>query len=214
MDVTVTLRQEKITLSDKFIALSEITAATPVGYYPVFVVSENLGDPTDERFDRVATLNDLASYTEDPLNTIVSTGAFSGIGAVPGDILEVTNAPDYWLSALLPVAKFTVAEVDPSGNYLKVSWATQPFPTALGSVVWTLRNSTETITRGSGTGATCRRDDTGLTTYLRRHLTQVFTEVKTAADHTRAVLAWVQSLIDGANTDADQFAGIDTEVIS
>lgn len=215
MSVTVTLRQEKITLSDKFVAISQITAANPDGYYPVFVVSENIGDPIDERFDRVATLNDLTTYSENPLNVIFSTGAFSGIGAIPGDVLEITNAPDYWQSILLPVAKFFVTDIDPSGDFLVIDWFVQPFPTALGACSWTLRNATETIVRGSGTNARCIREDrTGDTTYLRRHLTRVFTEVKAAANHDKAVLAFVQALIDDANEDANQFSGVVTEVIS
>lgn len=213
MSVTVTLRQEKITLSDKFVSVSKVTSANPSGYYALFVVSQNIGDPTSERFDRVATLNDLATYEENSLIIIRSTGAFSGIGAVVGDILTIDSAPDYWFDTYLTAAKFEVIEVDPSGNYLAIA-GSQPFPTALDVVEWTLRDSTDVTLRGSDIGATCTREVlTGNTTYLRRHLTQVFTEVKVAADHVKAVSAFINSLVDDANEDADQFLGVETEVI-
>jgi hypothetical protein len=218
MSVTVTLRQEKITLSDKFVSVSWITLASPTGYYPLFVVSENIGDPTDERFERVATLNDLATYVENPLQLIRSSGAFKSppLSSAPvvGDILEITNAPDYWFDTYLTVAKFEVVEVDPSGNWMAID-AGAPFPTALDTVAWTLRNAAETVTRGSGTGAQVTREVlTGDTTYLRRHLTRTFTEVKAASDHVEAISSFVKALIDDANEDADQFSGVETEVIS
>jgi hypothetical protein len=214
MSVTVTLRQEKITLSDKFVSVSWITSASPAGYYPIFVASENIGDPTSERFERVATLNDLATYEENPLQLIRSPGAFNGIGAAVGDVLTIDNAPDYWLDSYLTVAKFEVVEVDPSGNYLAVDGG-QPFPTALGDVSWTLRDSSDVTFRGDGTGAQVTRAIlTGSTTYLRRHWTGVFTEVKAASDHVAAISSYVQALIDDANEDADQFSGVETEVIS
>lgn len=206
MSVTVTLRQEKITLADKFVSVSWITSANPMGYYPLFVLSENIGDPTSERFERVATLNDLATYQENPLIKISAPGAFGG--AVVGAMLEITNAPDYWLHTYLPTAEFTVAYVDPGGDYLLVQDA-QPFPTALDNVSWALSVG------GSGTGAKCTRETTtGLTTYLRKHLTRYFTEVKAASDHVEAVSSFVQSLVNDANEDADQFSGVETEVIS
>jgi hypothetical protein len=213
MSVTVTLRQEKITLSDKFVSVSWITSASPVGYYPIFVVSENIGDPTDERFERVASLNDLATYEEAPLGIIASPGAFGGIGAAAGDELEITNAPDYWFDTFLTVAKFTVDYVDPSGDWMAIV-TTVPFPTALDAVAWTLRGPGGTPIRGSGTGAKCHRETGGPTTYLRRHWTGVFTEVKAASDHVEAISSFVKALIDDANEDADQFSGVETEVIS
>ena len=215
MSVTVTLRQEKITLSDKFVSVSWITLANPSGYYPLFVVSENIGDPTNERFDRVATLNDLATYVEAPAHVIASPGAFGGISAAAGDELEITNAPDYWFDSFLTVAKFTVDYVDPSGDWMAID-AGLPFPTALDAVAWTLRGPGGTPTRGSGTGAKCHREGggSGPTTYLRRNWTAVFTDVKAASDHVKAISAFVNSLVDDANEDADQFSGVETEVIS
>lgn len=214
MSVTATLRQEKITLSDKFVAVSRITAANPVGYYAVFVVSENIGNPTDERFERVASLNDLTTYSENALRRITAgtPGDFSGIGATAGDVLEITNAPDYWLDSYLTVAKFIIATVHP--DYL-ILQTTEDFPTALSGASWTLRNSTETVVRGSGTGAQCVREIlTGATTYLRQHLTRTFTEVKAASNHVDAISAFVKALIDAANEDVDQFSGVQTENFS
>jgi hypothetical protein len=214
MSVTATLRQEKITLSDLFVAVSRITAANPAGYYPVFVVSENIGDPTNERFDRVASLNDLATYSENPLRKIMAgtPGDFSGLGATAGDLLEITNAPDHWLDSFLTAAKFVIATVDP--DYL-ILQTTEDFPTTLDNATWTLRNAAETVVRGSGTGAKCVRETTtGATTYLRRHLTQIFEEVKAAADHVKSVSAFVEALIDDANEDVDQFSGVQTESFS
>lgn len=214
MSVTATLRQEKITLSDKFVAVSRITAANPVGYFPVLVVSENIGNPVDERFDRVATLNDLATYSENALRKITAgtPGDFNGIGAVAGDVLTITSAPTSWLDTFLTVAKFVIATVDP--DYL-ILQATDDFPTALDAVAWTLRDSTDVTLRGSGTGAQCVRETlTGATTYLRRHLNRTFTEVKAASDHVDAVSSFVEALIDAANEDVDQFAGVQTESFS
>jgi hypothetical protein len=214
MSVTATLRQEKITLADKFVAVSRITAASLAGYFPLFVVSENIGNPVDERFERVATLNDLATYSENPLRKITAgtPGDFNGIGATAGDILEITTEPDYWLDNFLTVAKFVIATVDP--DYL-ILQSTEDFPTVLDNVSWILRNSTETVTRGSGTGAQCVRETlTGATTYLRRHLTRTFTEVKAASDHVDSVSSFVEALIDNANEDADQFDGVQTENFS
>lgn len=214
MSVTATLRQEKIVLSDKFVSVSRVTAANPVGYYPVFVVSENLGNPVDERYDRVASLNDLASYGENALRRITAgtPGDFNGIGATSGDILEITNPPDYWTDSFLTVTKFVITTVDP--DYL-ILQATEDFPTVLDGASWTLRDSADTIVRGSGTGAQCVRETlTGATTYLRRHLTRTFTEVKAASDHVDAVSAFVEALIAAANEDADQFDGVQTEIFS
>jgi hypothetical protein len=212
MSVTVTLRQEKITLSDKFVSVSWITVANPAGYYPLFVFSEGIGGSTDERFDRVATLNDLATYTENPLVRIYSPGAFDGIGATVGDILTIENAPDYWLDSFLTVAKFTVAEV--AADYLYIE-STVPFPTAKADLDWTLRDSTDTVMRGSGTDAQCSRQDYASSSpFLHRHLTMVFDEVKAASDHVDAISAYVKAVIDDANEDADQFSGVETEVIS
>lgn len=211
MSVTATLRQEKITLSDKFVAVSRMTAASPAGYFPLFVVSENIGNPVDERFERVATLNDLATYNENALRKIVAgtPGDFGGIGATAGDVLEITTEPDYWLDTYLTVAKFIIATVDP--DYL-ILQSTEDFPTVLDNVSWVLRNSGETVTRGSGSGAQCVRETlTGATTYLRRHLTRTFTEVKAASDHVDSVSSFVEALIDDANEDADQFDGVQTE---
>ena len=212
MSVTVTLRQEKLTLSDKFVSISWITAASPVGYYPLFVVSENLGDPTDERFEGVATLNDLVTYEENPLIRIECAPP---VGAIAGDRLEITNAPDYWFDSFLTVAKFTVTLVDFGDDYMTIETAV-PFPTALADVSWTLRDATETTVRGSGTGARCVREVvTGLRTYLRRHLTKTFTEIKAAVDHVDAVSAFLNSLVDAANADASPFTPPPyTEVIS
>jgi hypothetical protein len=212
MSVTATLRQEKITLSDMFVAVSRVITASPAGYYPIFVVSENVGDPTNERFDRVASLNDLTVYVENPLRKIVADtpGEFGGIGAAPGDILEVTNAPTYWLDSFLTTPRFLVATVDP--DYL-VLQSTEDFPTALDEATWRLYDSTGMTLRGSGSNAQCVRETTtGPTTYLRRHLTQTFTEVKAATDHVNSVSAFVGALIDDANIDADQFSGVQTEV--
>lgn len=213
MSVTVTLRQEKITLSDKFVSVSWITAANPSGYYPLFVVSENIGDPASERFERVATLNDLATYEENPLIVLRDPGAFGSLGAIAGDKIQIVNPPDYWWHTYLPEdTRFVVSAVH--ADYLTIQSGV-PFPTALGDVQWILRNAAQTIYKGGGSSGQCTRQDlTGPTTYLRRHLTRHFTEVKAASDHVEAVSSFIQALIDDANEDVDQFSGIETEVIS
>jgi hypothetical protein len=211
MTVSVTLRQEKITLLDKFVSVSWITVANPAGYFPLFVVSENAGDPADERFDKVATLNDLATYAE---NRLIKFECTVPGGVLVGDLLVIANAPDYWFDTYLTAAKFVVASIDSA--YVLVS-STVPFPTALDGVNWSFWDPTETSQRGtSGTGGRCVRETlTGALTYLRRHLTKTFVEIKAAVDHVDSISAFLNSLIDAANLDATSFTPPPyTEVIS
>ena len=91
MAVSVTLRQEKTILTDDYRIVSWITAASPSGLYPLFVVKEGV-DEYDEEYGGVATLDDLADYTENPLVTLVAAAAGEFTGASAGNDITITNA--------------------------------------------------------------------------------------------------------------------------
>lgn len=211
MAVSVTLQHDKLTLTDTFAAVSRVTTASPVGYYPLFVLSENVAvGPTSERFERVATLNDLATLSENRLQRLLAgtAGEFTGLGIVAGDILTIDSAPDYWIDSVLTQAKFEVSAA--TADYVDIV-TTADFPTALANVSWTIRNSADVALRGTGTNGSCVRLDTGTTTFLRRRVTRVFDEVTAATNHVSSVSSYVEALIEDANSDADQFSGVVTE---
>lgn len=209
MATSVTIRQEKTILTgDIYRVVSTITVATPDGMYPLIVVSEGV-DVTDEQYERVATLEDLAELLENPLIrlTAATAGAFSSIGTLVGDIVEITNAPVEWFDTYFLIAKFTVATVDVAGNWIDVQ-STKPFPTALSDVDWTVRNSTETTTRGSGTGAECHRQDDTDTTWLRRHWTSLLTDVAKAEARAMSIDTGVDKIVKDAKTYGVRFTGV------
>lgn len=211
MSVTVTLRQEKTVLADSYCVTSWITAADPSGMYPLFVVQPG-PVPEQEEWERVATLDDLAQYVENPLVRLeaATPGQFLAIGATVGDHLIVTSPPAAWMTTYFTTAVFVVTYVEPAGNFVVVD-PVKPFPRAEISVPWTLKNSTETVTKGTGTGKTYRYIATGTDPFLRRHWTEEFATVQKALDRVTSNNTYVESLVTQANTYGATFAGVDTE---
>ena len=209
MATSVTLRQEKTILTGNiYRVVSTITAADPTGMYPLIVASEGVS-VTDEQYERVATLEDLASLLENPLVRLMAAtaGAFSSIGTLVGDIVEITNAPVEWFDTYFLMAKFVVAAVDTAGDWVDVQ-STKPFPTSLSSAAWTMRNSTETVTRGSGTGAECHRQDDTDTTWLRRHWTSLLTDLAKAEARAMSIDTGVDKIVKDAKTYGVRFTGV------
>lgn len=211
MSVTVTLRQEKTVLADSYCVTSWITSADPSGMYPLFVVQPG-PVPEQEEWERVATLDDLAQYVENPLIRITAAtpGQFTSIGAIPGDHLIITSPPAAWMTTyfIAPVV-FVIDYVEPAGNFVRVL-ASKPFPRAEASVPWTLKDMTEMVTRGTGTGKT-QRYDSSMTPFLRRHWTEEFATVQKALDRVTSNNTFVESLVTQANTYGATFAGVETE---
>jgi len=211
---SVTIRQEKTILGDEFRVVSWVTAADPSGLYPLFVVLE--GDSvTDEEWQRVADLDDLALYTENRLIRIEANnpGEFGGIGAVATDKLIITTAVAEWLDTYVTDQVFVVTYVDPAGDYLLVT-DTKPFPTAKASLAWELWDSTQTVLRGAQAGASTRREDAVATTFLRRHWTQLFATVKKASSRVISNEAFVEALVSASKIHGAVFEGIDTETFT
>lgn len=211
MSVAVTLRQEKTILTSTFALTSWITVADPTELYALFVISQGT-NYEDEQWERVATLDDLAQYSENKLTKIVAgtAGQFSSIGAAAGDILEITNVPEAWLTTNFTIAKFTVASVDVAGDYLLVEEAV-PFPSAQSTAEWTLRNGNESIVRGSGTAAKIYREDTSEAVWLRQHWTAEFSNVKKALARLTANETGVEALVEDIKTYGATYEGIETE---
>ena len=211
MSVTVTLRQEKTILADSYCVTAWITSADPSGMYPLFVVQPGPASEQEE-WERVATLDDLAQYIENPLIRIeaATSGQFLSIGATVGDHLIITNPPAAWMTTNFTSAIFVVTWVEPVGNFVLVD-TLKPFPRAEGSVAWTLKNAGETVTRGSGTGKTHRFDQTTLNPFLRRHWTEEFATVQKALDRVGSNNTFVEALVKQANTYGVTFAGVETE---
>lgn len=220
MSVSVTLRQEKRILTEGgegdetvvgYALTSWITVANPDGMYPLFVVTSGV-DPEDEYWERVATLEDINLYAENRLIRFVAdtAGYFNTIGTQVGDKFVIDNPPNGWINTNFTEAKFTVATVDLSGNYIEVA-AAVPFPSAVADLEWTMYNSTESMTRGSGTGYACREDTTSSETFLRRHWFEVFDNIAKAEDREGSNASFVKALVDSANQRGTEFEGVDTE---
>jgi hypothetical protein len=218
MSVAVTLKQEKTVLTDKFRVVSWITNALPVDLYPLFVMETGL-DPWEELYDRVATLDDLARYLENPLTRFAdSVVDFSGLTPVTGDVLIITSALPEWESAFLartagPPSGFRFS-LNMSGvgsvPYVVVDFTTplwKAFPDARPGLAWTLKNSTETVTKGSGTlGYTRARNDIS-DQFLRRHLTALYALAAQAEAHAQSVDTGVHSVATAADTTPPPFGG-------
>ena len=208
MTVTVTLRQEKTILTSGYRVVSTIISASPLGMYPLFVIAEG-ADAYAEIYQRVATLDDLAAYSENPLITLVAgtSGEFSTITS--GQSLLITNASTVvpqWFDTYFTTALFEVATVDPSGDWLTVT-TTKPFPTTAIGLSW------ERIGGGpTGVNAKCRRQDTSYNTFLRRHWTSLLATVRQAESRVTAIKAYVESLVDLANTHGIAFEGLEETV--
>jgi len=227
MSVAVTLKQEKTVLTDKFRVVSWITSATPDPLYPLFVMEQGL-DPWEELYNNIATLDDLARYGgevapygENPLTRFADPAVdFSGLSPAPvtGDILIVTSALPEWESLFLartagPPSGFRFSlNMTGIGSvpYVVIDFATplwKAFPDARAGLAWTLKNSLETVTKGSGTtGYTRARNDvTGK--FLRRHLTSLFDIAAQAEAHAQAVDTGVHSVATAAATTPPPFGG-------
>jgi hypothetical protein len=217
MATSVTLRQEKVILASGYQVESVVIAAEPTTLFPVFLVTEGL-DPWDEEYGGVADLTDLANYVENALVrfTAATAGKFNAISAIPGDVLIVDNAlaqvPE-WFSTNFTTAKFTVLSVDATGNFILVQ-SSKPFPTAAASLNWTLKDSTETTTRGNENAGYSSREDETVDTYLRRHFTSLLANVSKAESRVSAIKAEVQSLVNGSKTHGTTFEGIETDTFS
>lgn len=208
MTATVTLRQEKTILTDSYRVVSTIISASPTGMYPLFVIQEGV-DAYNEVYQRVATLDDLALYTENPLITIVAGTPGDFIALTPGQTIEITNAltvAPQWFDTYFVTALFEIATVDAAGNWLTVT-SVKPFPTAASGLAWA-----KTGGGPSGIGAKTRRADTSPTTYLRRHWTSLLGTVRQAESRFTAIEAYVESVVDLANVHGVTFVGIETVV--
>lgn len=205
MATTVTLQQERNVVGTKYRTRSTVLSAIPDGLYAIFVLTAGLTD-VEEKYLRVATLDDLEAYDEVPLVRLeaASVGEFTGI--VPGATITITNAvtvvPE-WFDTSFTVATFTVASVDGTGKYMDVV-ATKPFPTAAAGLNWSCGST--------GTGAKCYRNDTAQTTWLRRHLVMLHGDVAEASAHATAVKTMVDKLVKDSKTHGTQFVGVETTV--
>lgn len=215
MSASVTLRQEKQVLTEGGLVVgyaltSWITVANPDSLYPLFVVSGGI-DPEEEYWECVATLDDLVAYVENRLIRFVADtpGYFNSIGTQVGDKFLIDVPPQGWINTTFTEAKFTVATVDPSGNYIDVAVAV-PFPSAVADLAWTMMNSIETVTRGNGTGY-IRREDLSVDTFLRRHWLAIFGNVEVAIDREGSNESFVKAVVDSANKRGTEFEGVDTE---
>jgi len=205
---SVTLRLEKTVMTDDYRLVATITAASPTGMYPLIVVQEGV-DAYHEDYTRVATLSDLARYTENPLVRIDAAVAGEFTGATPGNILTITNAstaaPEWFDPTYFPTADFILATV--SADYVTVL-ATKPFPTATTGLTWTTPGT------GGGSNAKTRREDTSETTFLRRHWNESFPTVVEAEGRATSMKSYIQAVVDDANVHGVAFAGVETEVYS
>jgi hypothetical protein len=222
MATSVTLRQEKTILTggpyDLYRVVSRITEADPAGLYPLFKVSKGIYDYT-EIYQNVVGIDDLTQYVENELVALqaAAAGEFTAIGTVPGDTLEITNAPSVapeWFDSFFTSAIFTIDGVATDGATVYVKDASQdgpPFPTATSGLTWEVRDGGGTP-RGSGSGAYTRRNDLSTTTYLRRHWTSVLNSVAAGGSRVAAIEALVESLVEAAKVQDISFAGVETKV--
>lgn len=216
MLISVTVRQEKTILADDFRVVSWVTAAEPTGLFPLFVIEEGVGGSHDEQWLRVADLDDLAKYVEQSLTRITAKvpGEFAGIGAVASDKFIVTSLLPEWLDTYVTDQVFTVDYVDPAGDYLLLI-PTKPFPTARHDLAWTLKDSTQTVTRSTGIDATSHRNDpASLSPFLRRHWTQLFGTVAKASSRVISNEAFIQAIVEASKIHGAVFEGIDTETFT
>lgn len=215
MATSITLRQEKKTISSGYQVTSEIIASDPTSLTDVFVMKEGL-DPWDETYEGVATLDDLDAYAGNPLVIFVAAtaGKFNSISAQVGDVLTIDNASaevPQWFTTNFTTAKFVVTEIDPSGNWVAVQ-GFKPFPTAAPGLDWTLRDSADVGLRGTGTGGYSRRESlAGSTTFLRAHVTAVLADVAKAESRASAIKTGLQSLVTASKTHGTLFEGLETE---
>lgn len=214
MIVSVTLRQEKTILTSDYRLVSTITAYQPNSLKAPFVVSEGL-TPQDELWERVATLDDLAEYTENALIYFYSEtpGEFNGIGAIPGDKLTVDTPPESWLTLALTEAKFTVATVDGAGDFLTVV-SSIPFPTAADGLSWTLKSAGGLTTRATGVNAKTQRENTLDTVFLRSHWTELFDNVKKAQEREISNETLLRTLVTRVKTLGSDFEGVETQTFT
>ena len=214
MNVSVTIRQEKTLLSagaKPYRAVSVITSADPVGMFPLFVVSVGPGGDTDEQYEGVATLDDLDKYIEVACLTLEAAAPGEFTGVAPGTKVTITNAASQvpeWLDTYLTTAEFDVAAVDGTGQFLTIASA-QPFPTAAGSLSWSISGGGPT-----GTGAKSRRSDTTKTIFLRRQWTSLLANVAAAESRVASIQANVQSVVNAAKKHGVKFTGVVTDIYS
>jgi hypothetical protein len=184
-------------------------------------------DPWEEVYDGIATLDDLARYVENPLirfdDAIVDIHALAGVAT--GDILIVApNLPAELLewesnflarTTVLGVSGFRFAlnltGVPGGSHYVAVDFASpswQAFPDARSGLTWTLKNSTETVTRGSGTAGYTRALTDPSGKFLRRHLTSLLPLAAQAEARAQAIDTGVRSIATDAATTPPPFGGI------
>lgn len=216
MLISVTIRQEKTVLADSFRVVSWITEASPSGLFPLFVVDEGVAGTHDEKWLRVADLDDLARYTEQSLTRITArvSGEFAGIGAIPSDKVVIENSLPEWIDTYVTDQVFTVEYVDPAGDYLLID-EDKPFPTARNDLSWRVWDSTQTVPRSSGILATShRRDPSVAAPFLRRHWLQVFSTVNKASSRVISNEAFTQAVVEASRVHGVVFEGIDTETFT
>jgi hypothetical protein len=213
MTVTATLRQEKKVLIDEFLAVSTITGASPSGYFPLFVLSENQGISVSERFDRVATLNDVSNLVENTLTRFESKAGGIFTGVTTAHKLTILSAPTRWFDTFFTQAIFDIAAV--SGGFDRIDIVSAlPFPTTLDDVDWEVRDFLNNLIASGTADAQCIRDDLAVTTFKRRHLNLVFPDVTSATNHVNSVNTFVEDVIRDANVATDAFTGIETDVFT
>jgi hypothetical protein len=223
MSVSVTLKQEKTVLPDKFRVVSWITSAEPDEMYPLFVLESGL-DPWEETYNSVADLDDLARYAENPLTRFADPifGSFSGL-AVTGDLLVITNHRNEWESSFLPwqvgfysgfVFPVDMSTVPGGAVYLVIDYAApswQAFPDARDGLTWVLLDSTGGFKHGGSNGYSRARNDAS-GKFLRRHLTMLYPIAAAAEAHALSVDAGVHSVATAASTTPPPFGGLEEHI--
>jgi hypothetical protein len=140
----------------RYLDQGPVPPAPTATYFPtqpdelnVFGIAEYVNDVSGERWVRVATLADIGSITELPLNTFESaTADFVTAGVAAGDVLELTiTEPEQWTSIEYPGTNpfsFVVTSVV-SATQLTV---TPNLPGFLADINWSI--PTRTINNNDG----------------------------------------------------------------
>jgi hypothetical protein len=106
-DVRIELKQEGVIRAEGYQVTQWVTtlasATDPASYASLFVLRKTAGA---ESFERVATMRDLVAYPANELKYFDAkkAGGDAILSALPGDILTINPALDYWLQAGAPYA--------------------------------------------------------------------------------------------------------------
>jgi len=211
MVASVTLFQKRSVLGDQYRVESVIQLANPVELYRAFVAQYDLAPyPWEEYFVRVATLEDLAKYAENPLADFRESGFDPDAESVTPftDFLDVDPKPADWYPDVPgTVATFQIVAVDTARVLV-----TPEFPRALNGLSWSVRHGANPPFASGTAGEAGPQTRTEGSLYLRRHWLALYNLVSEAEAHALAVDTGVNSLAVAANTTPPPFAGSDTKV--